>query len=102
MPARASAGAPWPEWVAPEVKDALANRGIRELWSHQAEAAELLHGGAHTVIATGTGSGKSLAAWIPALDLLSRRGRGRSGLANIRYITSVLYLAPTKALSAEQ
>ena len=102
MPARASAGAPWPEWVAPEVKDALANRGIRELWSHQAEAAELLHGGAHTVVATGTGSGKSLAAWIPALDLLSRRGRGRSGLANIRYRPSVLYLAPTKALAADQ
>ena len=60
MPTRASAGASWPEWVAPEVKDALANRGIRELWSHQAEAAELLHGGTHTVVATGTGSGKSV------------------------------------------
>ncbi len=102
MPARAGVEAPWPEWVAPGVKSALANRGIYELWSHQAEAAELLHGGTHTVLATGTGSGKSLAAWIPALDLLSRRGRGRSGLANIRYRPAVLYLAPTKALAADQ
>lgn len=56
----------------------------------------------HIIIATETGSGKSLAVWIPVLDLLGRWGRGRSDPANVHYRPSVFYLAPAKALAADQ
>ncbi len=50
----------WPEWVHPCVVDAALARGVVALWSHQARAATLAHDGTHTVVATGTASGKSL------------------------------------------
>jgi DEAD/DEAH box helicase domain-containing protein len=91
VPARAGDPVPWPDWVPPELRTALARRGITTPWRHQAEAATLAWNGRHVVVATGTASGKSLAYQVPALSRL---------LADPR--ATVLYVAPTKALAADQ
>jgi DEAD/DEAH box helicase domain-containing protein len=54
------------------------------------------HDGAHTVIATGTGSGKSLAFAMPVVSAVLERGA--SSLSE----PCALYLAPTKALAHDQ
>ncbi|GAB3947955.1 DEAD/DEAH box helicase [Micromonospora vulcania] len=91
VPARAGVPAPWPPWAPPELRAAFARRGVVAPWQHQAEAASLAYDGGHVVVATGTASGKSLAYQLPALATL---------LADPR--ATVLYLAPTKALAADQ
>jgi DEAD/DEAH box helicase domain-containing protein len=90
--------AEWPSWVDPLVVAAFSQHGIERLWQHQAAAAELVHAGRHTVVATGTASGKSLAYLAPALTaVLGDAGRGLA----VRRPT-VLYLSPTKALAGDQ
>jgi DEAD/DEAH box helicase domain-containing protein len=91
VPARVGRPAPWPGWVPPELRDALAARGVTAPWEHQVETAALAHAGRHVVLATGTASGKSLAYHLPALAELIADPRA-----------TVLYLAPTKALAADQ
>ncbi|MGI5211590.1 DEAD/DEAH box helicase [Plantactinospora sp. CA-290183] len=91
VPARAGVTAPWPEWVPEPLRAALARQGVVTPWRHQAEAAGHAYAGRHVVIATGTASGKSLAYQLPALATL---------LADPR--ATALYLAPTKALAADQ
>ncbi|WP_422753694.1 DEAD/DEAH box helicase [Micromonospora sp. WMMD708] len=91
VPARAGQQAPWPQWAPEELRAAFARRGVTAPWRHQAEAAELAYAGQHVVVATGTASGKSLAYQLPTLATL---------LADPR--ATVLYLAPTKALAADQ
>lgn len=91
IPASAGEPVPWPEWVPAPLRAALAGRGVVAPWRHQAEAAALAHQGHHVVVATGTASGKSLAYQLPALASL---------LADPR--ATALYLAPTKALAADQ
>ncbi|MBF9070620.1 DEAD/DEAH box helicase [Streptacidiphilus fuscans] len=97
IPARAAQYADWPAGLRPEVLDAIAATGIERPWTHQAEAANLAINGQNVVIATGTASGKSLAYLAPVLSSLldgteAKNGRGATGL----------YLAPTKALAADQ
>jgi DEAD/DEAH box helicase domain-containing protein len=63
-------------------------------WTHQATAAEAVQAGRNVVVATGTASGKSLAYQLPILSgLLAAGPDGRD---------RALYLAPTKALAADQ
>ena len=71
--------------------DRLAARGITRPWEHQATAASLAWSGRSVVVATGTASGKSLAYQLPVLSSL---------LADEK--ATALYLAPTKALAADQ
>ena len=61
-PARPATHADWPAWADPALVTAYRNLGIARPWTHQTQAADALHAGHHTVISTGTGSGKSLAA----------------------------------------
>lgn len=91
---------PWPDWIGPEVRALFAASGADVLWAHQAEALAALHAGQNVVVSTGTASGKSLIYQAAALQAL-RDGRGGSGLSGARR-PSVLYLAPTKALAADQ
>ncbi|RZT82211.1 DEAD/DEAH box helicase domain-containing protein [Micromonospora violae] len=91
VPARTGVPAPWPSWAPAELRAAFTRRGVIAPWRHQAEAAHLAYEGQHVVVATGTASGKSLAYQLPALATL---------LADPR--ATVLYLAPTKALAADQ
>ncbi|HVS67191.1 MAG TPA: DEAD/DEAH box helicase [Mycobacteriales bacterium] len=74
----------------PNLRAALERGGIRQPWTHQAAAADLAWSGESVVVATGTASGKSLCYLLPALTA-----------ANSATGTTV-YLAPTKALAADQ
>src|SRR5687767_437118 len=49
--------------------------------------------GRHTLISAPTGTGKTIAAYLHAIDSLARQGRGLAGE------TSVLYVSPLRALS---
>ncbi|MGA8850549.1 MAG: DEAD/DEAH box helicase [Aeromicrobium sp.] len=100
VPAREAVIEPWPAWIDPQVRAVFEAEGIATVWGHQAEAMEHLRAGRHVVISTGTASGKSLAFQAPALTSLVA-GRTGSGLHGHRRPT-VLYLAPTKALAADQ
>ncbi|WP_233513854.1 DEAD/DEAH box helicase [Micromonospora craterilacus] len=91
VPPRAGVPAPWPRWAPEELRAAYARCGVATPWRHQAEAASLAYDRQHVVVATGTASGKSLAYQLPALATL---------LADPR--ATVVYLAPTKALAADQ
>ena len=66
-------------------------RGIERPFAHQVEAADLAHSRRHVVISTGTASGKSVAYQLPALSDLAIDAKA-----------TVLYIAPTKALAADQ
>ena len=80
-----------PPGLAPGVERALHQRGIRELYSHQARAFELASKGKHVVVATPTASGKSLCYNLPILQALAADPSA-----------TALYLFPTKALSRDQ
>lgn len=100
-PSRESETAPWPAEINPELISALATQGINEPWTHQAELAEIISAGKNAVLATGTGSGKSLAVWAPVISDLLNFSHAKS-LASLKYRPTSLYLAPTKALAADQ
>ncbi|MEA2389578.1 MAG: box helicase protein, partial [Thermoleophilaceae bacterium] len=85
-----SAAVPLPEDLHPEFLEALARAGVGELNTHQAEALAAEREG-HTIVTTGTASGKSLAFNLPVLDTLAHDARARA-----------LYLYPTKALAQDQ
>jgi DEAD/DEAH box helicase domain-containing protein len=80
-----------PSALAPGVTQALHQRGIRELYSHQARAFDLASRGKHVVVATPTASGKSLCYNLPILQALASDPSA-----------TALYLFPTKALSRDQ
>ena len=86
---RAGHLASWPAWVPEELIRALAAAGIAAPWQHQAEAADLAASGQNVIMATGTASGKSLGYVLPALAAILSGG-------------TVLYVAPTRALAADQ
>lgn len=106
FPARAGETAEWPAWADPSVVAAYRALGVERPWAHQVEAAEAAWHGRHVALATSTGSGKSLAFWLPALTAVradvaaATLDPGRIESATAR--GSVLYLSPTKALAADQ
>jgi len=79
----------WPDSVRPEVAEALAASGVRRPWTHQAEAAALAGDGLNVIIATRAASGKSAGYLAAALSAILNGG-------------TALYIAPTKALAADQ
>ena len=101
LPGRCAQFASWPSWVCPAVVEAWRRRGVARPWIHQRRALDALRGGSDVVLATGTGSGKSLAAWTPILsDLVEAEESSRVSAIHRR--PTALYLAPTKALAADQ
>jgi DEAD/DEAH box helicase domain-containing protein len=100
--ARPGRWAQWPGWVHPDLVASLAAAGVPAPWEHQARGADLARAGQSVVVATGTASGKSLCYLLPALSaVLEHRDLPLSGpFAAARPTT--LYLAPTKALAADQ
>ncbi|RZU62360.1 DEAD/DEAH box helicase domain-containing protein [Zhihengliuella halotolerans] len=90
--------APWPAWTHPDLVSAYERLGIREPWLHQVQAAMAAEAGEHVILATGTASGKSLAYQLPAVNRILTAGEASpNGDGAV-----VLYLAPTKALAADQ
>ena len=106
IPARAGQHADWPSWADPALVRGYRSLGVDLPWAHQVQAADAAWSGRHTVLATSTGSGKSLAFWLPALSAV--RADAAAGLLDPGRIEStqrrgsVLYLCPTKALAADQ
>jgi DEAD/DEAH box helicase domain-containing protein len=87
--ARPGEGVPWPEWVPEQIMLAFSQAGVIRPWAHQAAMAERAHQGSNVIIATPAASGKSLGYLLPALTAVLRG-------------STVLYLAPTRALAADQ
>ena len=82
---------PMPDWVSRELSDAYVAKGIKELYSHQAATAELVHSGKNVVVVTPTASGKTLCYNLPVLNAVLENPDTRA-----------LYLFPTKALAQDQ
>ncbi|MEV0602125.1 DEAD/DEAH box helicase [Streptomyces sp. NPDC050315] len=97
LPPRIGSHADWPASIRTEVIDAIRTAGIERPWSHQARAAEHALRGESVIVATGTASGKSLAYQAPVLSELLDGAEAPNGRG-----TTALYLAPTKALAADQ
>jgi DEAD/DEAH box helicase domain-containing protein len=91
QPGQAAVRTPIPDDLHPEVRKALAGAGIKSLYSHQADAWESVMRDGHTIVTTGTASGKSLCFNLPVLHMLACDHRARA-----------LYLYPTKALAQDQ
>jgi DEAD/DEAH box helicase domain-containing protein len=83
--------APFPDGIDSRLREALARRGIAQLYSHQAEALSLVSSGKNIVITTPTASGKTLCYNLPVLDAILKDAATRA-----------LYLFPTKALAQDQ
>src|ERR687888_438551 len=91
FPARPPILAALPGSLDPRIAQALANRGIAQLYSHQARAWEVIEKGHNVVVVTPTASGKSLCYHLPVLQALLEQPDAHA-----------LYLFPTKALAQDQ
>jgi DEAD/DEAH box helicase domain-containing protein len=77
--------------LPPALDKSLKRLGIEQLYSHQAQAINVVRNGQPVVVATGTSSGKTLCYNLPVLEsILGQRG------------ARALYLFPTKALAQDQ
>jgi len=75
--------------VPPAVMTAI---GIKQLWTHQAEAIDLVRAGQSIVVTTSTASGKSLCYQVPIAEAVMDPQRA----------TTALLVFPTKALARDQ
>ncbi|MET9853240.1 DEAD/DEAH box helicase [Streptomyces sp. NPDC006450] len=97
LPPREGRHAVWPDRIRTDVVAAIQAAGIDHPWEHQAAAVEHALDGESVVVATGTASGKSLAYLAPVLSALADGAEAPNGRG-----ATALYLAPTKALAADQ
>ncbi len=74
-----------------KLQRALKSLGINKLYSHQAQALNLIREGKNVAIVTPTASGKTLAFNLPVLEKILEDGESKA-----------LYLFPTKALAQDQ
>ena len=91
FPPLAAVTAPMPDDLNPRLVQALAERGVTELYSHQRDAWDSVRAGQHTVVVTPTASGKTLCYTLPVLDTMLSDPTARA-----------MYLFPTKALAQDQ
>jgi DEAD/DEAH box helicase domain-containing protein len=91
LPPREAQWAPMPDWIRPELIEAFRAKGVMQLYSHQAEAADRVRRGRNLVIVTPTASGKTLCYNLPILNAILENPDTRA-----------LYLFPTKALAQDQ
>lgn len=91
VPARGAEYVDYPVELMPELAGYLRKRGIKRLYSHQAEMFELAQRGENVVITTSTASGKTLSFLLPVLQEILRNPRTRA-----------MFIYPTKALASDQ
>jgi len=91
LPAREAQYGPYPGSLHEQLQQGMANRGMRGLFTHQAEAIEAALQGQHVAVVTPTASGKSLCYLLPILDSMLRDPDA-----------TALMLFPTKALAQDQ
>jgi len=90
IPANEAKYAAAPEGLSAEIIEALNERGIEKLYSHQVESINYTLAGKNVVIVTPTASGKTECYNLPVLnEIISGNG-------------SALYLFPSKALAQDQ
>jgi DEAD/DEAH box helicase domain-containing protein len=90
-PASEGQYSPMPEGIHPGLRDALASKGITELYTHQREAYDLIQSGKNVCVVTPTASGKTLCYNLSVLDSVLKDPESRA-----------LYIFPTKALAQDQ
>lgn len=91
IPAKAARFVDFPTQLDRRLVNTLKERGINQLYTHQAEAIEAIRNDDDVVIVTPTASGKTLCYNLPVLDRIMKDPNARA-----------LYLFPTKALSQDQ
>jgi DEAD/DEAH box helicase domain-containing protein len=91
QPARAGEYLDIPEAVHHTLRRTLHERGIAQLYTHQADAFEHSSAGRNVVVVTPTASGKTICYNLPVLDCMLRDPNARA-----------MYLFPTKALAEDQ
>lgn len=91
QPARPAETEPFPDSLAPVLRTALSQRGVHDLYTHQADAFRLAEQGRNLVVVTPTASGKTLCYNLPVLNRVLAEPGARA-----------LYLFPTKALAEDQ
>jgi len=91
FPAREAQWAVFPEWVRADLVAAYGAKGILQLYTHQAIAAEAVNAGKSVVVVTPTASGKTLCYNLPILHSILENADTRA-----------LYLFPAKALAQDQ
>src|SRR6202047_1121871 len=91
IPEREAKFAPMPDWVRADLAAVYAEKGVGNLYSHQATAAAAVHAGRNAVVVTPTASGKTLCYNLPVLNAVLENPDTRA-----------LYLFPTKALAQDQ
>jgi DEAD/DEAH box helicase domain-containing protein len=91
LPPREAQYADFPEDLHPDLAEALREKGIAHLYTHQADAFRLARKGVNLVAVTPTASGKTLCYNLPVLQQMLEDSGARA-----------LYLFPTKALAQDQ
>lgn len=91
IPQKEAVYADFPQTLQEEFKDFLRSRGIRQLYSHQAEMFERAQEGKSLVITTSTASGKTLSFLLPVIQKILENPSSRA-----------LFIYPTKALASDQ
>jgi DEAD/DEAH box helicase domain-containing protein len=77
--------------LSDRIQGILKTEGIEELYTHQAQAINNVRQGQHTVVVTGTASGKTICYNAPVLEKIIEDDQ-----------SAALYLYPTKALAQDQ
>ena len=80
--------APFPPDLADGLRDALRQRGIDQLYSHQREACDAIAAGRHVVIVTPTASGKSLCYHLPVVDAALKARKKSLMLSGMCFMSS--------------
>jgi DEAD/DEAH box helicase domain-containing protein len=91
FPARPAQWADFPSWIHADLRAAYKAKKIERLYSHQAQAAEMVHDKKNIVVVTPTASGKTLCYNLPVIHAILENSDTRA-----------IYLFPTKALAQDQ
>ncbi|WP_261129054.1 DEAD/DEAH box helicase [Bacillus sp. Marseille-Q3570] len=91
IPEKEGRSVDFPEQIHPKIRNALENRGISSLYTHQYSAFEAARSHKSFVAVTPTASGKTLCYNLPVLQEVVENDNSRA-----------LYLFPTKALAQDQ
>jgi DEAD/DEAH box helicase domain-containing protein len=91
LPPRPAAYAPFPAILDARLREALVERGLEGLYTHQALAVTAVLRGEHVAVVTPAASGKTLCYDLPVLQRLLADSQARA-----------LFLYPTKALAQDQ
>ena len=91
FPPKPAQWGPWPEVLRSEIREALQQKGIDRLYSHQSQAIQAAIARKNLVIVTPTASGKTLCYNLPVIQSVLEDANARA-----------LYLFPTKALAQDQ